>query len=133
MRRAIRDNSLGLFFGLIFLASLVGHAVAGWQAFNAEQAADGLGTLSLGRYLVSSDFAVDVTENWQSEYLQFLLFITATIWLLQRGSPESKGAEEGGSGVGQGPEGRGVRRRPFPELGRGRRPAACGPRCSRGR
>jgi uncharacterized protein DUF6766 len=29
-------------------------------------------------------------ENWQSEYLQFSLFILATIWLLQRGSPESK-------------------------------------------
>ena len=29
-------------------------------------------------------------ENWQSEYLQFLLFMLATVWLLQRGSPESK-------------------------------------------
>jgi hypothetical protein len=29
-------------------------------------------------------------ENWQSEYLQFSLFILGTIWLLQRGSPESK-------------------------------------------
>ncbi|MGW4474510.1 DUF6766 family protein [Nonomuraea sp. NPDC004354] len=26
----------------------------------------------------------------QSEYLQFLLFILATVWLVQRGSPESK-------------------------------------------
>jgi hypothetical protein len=29
-------------------------------------------------------------ENWQSEYLQFALFIFGTVWLLQRGSPESK-------------------------------------------
>ncbi len=29
-------------------------------------------------------------ENWQSEYLQFTLFILATVWLVQRGSPESK-------------------------------------------
>ena len=29
-------------------------------------------------------------ENWQSEYLQFTLFILLTVWLLQRGSPESK-------------------------------------------
>ena len=90
MRAALRHQSLGLFFGAIFLLSLVGQAFAGWHAFNAEQAADGLGTLSFGRYLVSSDFAVDVTENWQSEYLQFLLFIVVTIWLFQRGSPESK-------------------------------------------
>jgi hypothetical protein len=31
-----------------------------------------------------------VLENWQSEYLQFTLYILATVWLLQRGSPESK-------------------------------------------
>jgi len=35
-------------------------------------------------------FMVDVAENWQSEFLQFSLFIFATIWLVQRGSPESK-------------------------------------------
>ena len=96
MRRALRHHSLGLFFGALFLLSLAGHAFAGWHASNAEQAADGLGTLSFGRYLVSSDFAVDITENWQSEYLQFLLFITATVWLLQRGSPESKELDKAG-------------------------------------
>jgi hypothetical protein len=37
-----------------------------------------------------------VTENWQSEYLQFMLFILVTVWLVQRGSPESKGVEDAG-------------------------------------
>ena len=96
VRKALREHSLGLFFGLIFLLSLAGHAVAGWHAFNAEHAAEGFGTLSLGRYLASSSFVVDVTENWQSEYLQFLLYITATVWLLQRGSPESKELDKAG-------------------------------------
>ncbi|MFB0833607.1 DUF6766 family protein [Arthrobacter halodurans] len=41
---------------------------------------------------------VDVAENWQSEYLRFSLFILATIWLVQRGSPESK--KPGDEGVG---------------------------------
>jgi hypothetical protein len=41
-------------------------------------------------FVTSSDFAVDVAENWQSEYLQFLLYVFATVWLVQRGSPESK-------------------------------------------
>ena len=40
--------------------------------------------------MFSSDFVVDVAENWQSEFLQFLLFIAATVWFVQRGSPESK-------------------------------------------
>ena len=49
-----------------------------------------MATIGYGRYLTSADFAVDVAENWQSEYLQFLLYIVATVWLVQRGSPESK-------------------------------------------
>ncbi len=94
--KRLHQHSLGLFFAAIFLLSLAGQALAGWRAFNAEQMAEGLGTLSWGRYLASADFAVDVAENWQSEYLQFLLYITATIWLLQRGSPESKPLDEAG-------------------------------------
>jgi len=35
-------------------------------------------------------------ENWQSEYLQFMLFMLATIWLVERGSPESKPPGEEG-------------------------------------
>ncbi|WP_371811061.1 DUF6766 family protein [Frigoribacterium sp. CFBP 13707] len=38
---------------------------------------------------VGEGFAADVAENWQSEYLQFVLFIGATVWLVQRGSTES--------------------------------------------
>jgi hypothetical protein len=48
--------------------------------------------------VTSSDFLVDVAENWQSEFLQFFLFILATVWLIQRGSPESK--KPGDEGIG---------------------------------
>jgi hypothetical protein len=41
-------------------------------------------------YVTSSSFGVDVMENWQSEYLQFFLYVFATVWLVQRGSSESK-------------------------------------------
>ena len=45
---------------------------------------------------MSPDFAGAVLENWQSEFLQFSLFIVATVWLVQRGSNESKQAEDAG-------------------------------------
>jgi hypothetical protein len=86
----LKDNSLTVFFGTIFLAALVAQGLTGHAEFNNQQVANGLDEISLVRYLTSSDFAVDVSENWQSEYLQFLLFIFATVWLGQRGSPESK-------------------------------------------
>ncbi|MFI5627091.1 DUF6766 family protein [Nocardioides sp. NPDC051685] len=96
MRRFLKENSLSLVFGLLFLAALAGQAFAGWHQLNDELFADGLHQISLGRYLTSADFAVDVTENWQSEYLQFLLYVVLTVWLLQRGSPESKPLQDAG-------------------------------------
>ena len=89
MRTFVRNNSLSLFFLVIFLAALIGQAFAGWGQFNDSQAASGMAEIGFGRYLRSADFAVDVTENWQSEYLQFLLYILATVFFIQKGSPES--------------------------------------------
>jgi hypothetical protein len=97
VRRFLRENSLSLFFGAIFVLALVGQAFTGHAEFNNQQLADGLPQISLGRYVTSSDFATDVTENWQSEYLQFLLYILATVWFLQKGSPESKELDKAGS------------------------------------
>ena len=96
MKKAIRNNGLSLFFGLIFLLALLGQGPTGHALFNEEQLANGLEEISLGQYLASSHFAVDVSENWQSEYLQFLLYIMATIWLVQKGSPESKELDQTG-------------------------------------
>ncbi|MGY1638770.1 DUF6766 family protein [Geodermatophilus sp. SYSU D00742] len=86
----LRANALSLTFGALFLVTLVGQAVSGTADFNAQQVAGGLPTVSFLDYVTSSSFGVDVMENWQSEYLQFLLYVFATVWLIQRGSSESK-------------------------------------------
>jgi hypothetical protein len=98
VRRALRDNSLGIVFGLLFLAALAGQAAVGHADFNDEQLDHDGSPISFWRYVTSSAFVVDVTENWQSEYLQFTLFIFLTVWLVQRGSPESKKVDEAGAG-----------------------------------
>ena len=54
-------------------------------------------TIEFGRYLVSSSFGNAVMENWQSEYLQFTLYILLTVWFIQRGSPESKEPGQAGT------------------------------------
>ena len=96
MRRFLRDNSMSIVFLLLFLAALVGQAIAGHADFNNNAQSHGDPTMSLGRYVLSSEFGSAVMENWQSEYLQFTLFILLTVWLLQRGSPESKRLDEAG-------------------------------------
>ncbi|MFD8563813.1 DUF6766 family protein [Streptosporangium canum] len=97
MKRFVKENSLSLFFLVAFVLALVGQSFAGNAAANDRLLSEGGAPISWTRYVTSSDFAVDVAENWQSEYLQFLLFILATVWLVQRGSPESKKpGDEGG-------------------------------------
>lgn len=95
-RRLLRENGLGLFFAGIFVLAVVGQCVSGVALFNREQLAAGLDPVTVGQYVASSAFAVDLTENWQSEFLQFLLYIGATVWLVQRGSPESKPLDRAG-------------------------------------
>ncbi|MDF2711854.1 MAG: hypothetical protein K0R62_7506 [Nonomuraea muscovyensis] len=95
--RRVKDNALSLTFLALFVLALGGQAVAGTFQYNDEQLASGGEPVSPLAYVTSSSFAVDVAENWQSEYLQFLLFIVLTVWLVQRGSPESK--EPGQEGV----------------------------------
>jgi hypothetical protein len=96
MRAFFKHNSLSIFFLALFLAALVLQAIAGHADFNEDQLRHDNPTMSLGRYVISSEFGVAVLENWQSEYLQFTLFIVATVWLLQRGSPESKQLDKAG-------------------------------------
>ena len=92
----VRANALSLAFGSAFLLTLVGQAFSGAADHNAQQIAEGLEPVSLLEYVTSSSFGVDVMENWQSEYLQFFLYIFGTVWLIQRGSAESKRPGEEG-------------------------------------
>ena len=96
MKRFLRENGLGLAFGAMFLATLVVQAFVGHADFNADQAAHHGDPIGFWRYVTSSSFGVDVLENWQSEYLQFTLYIVGTVWLLQKGSPESKELDKAG-------------------------------------
>jgi uncharacterized protein DUF6766 len=97
MRRFARENSLSLVFLGFFVLAVAGQAIAGWNEFNDEAAAHKEAAISLGRYLTSSSFGNALLENWQSEYLQFTLYILLTVWFVQRGSPESKElGKEGG-------------------------------------
>jgi hypothetical protein len=96
MPTGLRNNGLTLVFVTIFVLALAGQAVFGVALYNQEQVSAGLDPITLGQYLTTSAFAVDVTENWQSEFLQFLLYILATVWFVQKGSPESKPLDQAG-------------------------------------
>jgi uncharacterized protein DUF6766 len=96
VRRFLRENSLSIFFGALFLASLLAQSIAGWKAYNEELLAHDEAPITYGRFLYSSEFGAAIMENWQSEFLQFFFYIAATVWLLQKGSNESKKLDEPG-------------------------------------
>jgi hypothetical protein len=90
VKRFLRENSLSLFFAAIFVVALLAQSFAGQQAYNAAQATHGASEVSWTTYVASAHYWGNVMENWESEFLQFALFIGATIWLVQKGSNESK-------------------------------------------
>jgi hypothetical protein len=94
MKRVLKENGLSLFFATIFLGSLVAQSFAGTRNLSAEQREHGGTPVSWWDYVTSADFWGAVMENWQSEFLQFTVFIVATVWLVQKGSNESKDVEK---------------------------------------
>jgi hypothetical protein len=94
--RVLRRHSLSLFFMVLLIGSVVGQSLAGWHDYNADQLAHDESTVTWAYYVTSSSFWAAVMENWQSEFLQFSLFILATVWLIQRGSNESKPPQDAG-------------------------------------
>ncbi|RGE21010.1 DUF6766 family protein [Leucobacter sp. wl10] len=94
----IKDHALSICFAAAFVIALAGQSVAGLAQYNEDQLTLGGRTSTWIDFVTSSDFVVDVAENWQSEYLQFFLFILATVWFVQRGSPESKKPGDEGTG-----------------------------------
>jgi hypothetical protein len=94
--RRLTSNGLSLAFGAIFLATLAAQAVTGHSEVNHEAWLHHGDPIGLWHYVSSAQFWADVMENWQSEYLQFSLYIFATIYLVQKGSTESKPLDQAG-------------------------------------
>jgi hypothetical protein len=84
------EHSLSLAFLLFFLFSIVMHAVAGAQVYNDEQAAHGQERVSVLQYAGTARFWFESLQNWQSEFLAIGSMVLLSIFLRQRGSPESK-------------------------------------------
>lgn len=78
----------GAFAGFLLLMSL-----AGQRNYNEDQREHGQQTVSYAGYVTSGAFVEAVFENWESEFLQMGAFVLLTVWLRQKGSPESKKVE----------------------------------------
>ena len=84
------EYSLSLAFLTLFLVSFISHAVSGAAAYNEEQRLHGAAEVTLWEFLTHARFWFQSFQNWQSEFLAIWSMVVLSIFLRQRGSPESK-------------------------------------------
>jgi hypothetical protein len=82
--------SLSICFAVLFFFSWAMHLYGSLKSHNAEQAAKHLPLDSIYSYLGQSEFWFETFQNWQSEFLSVAAIVFLTIYLRQKGSPESK-------------------------------------------
>lgn len=88
--RKVYSHSLSLAFLTLFLVSFFLHAVSGARLRNEEEMARGQPPQTTGEYLQTSRFWFESFQNWQSEFLAIGSMVVLSIFLREKGSPESK-------------------------------------------
>lgn len=84
------SNSLSICFFLLFLCSWALHLYGSWQDHNIEQVLRHQAKDNVLSYLAQPTFWFETFQNWQSEFLSVASIVFFTIYLRQKGSPESK-------------------------------------------
>jgi len=83
-------NSLFIVFLILFLISWGLHLYGSWTDHNEQNLINGEAPDSLADYLTQATFWFETFQNWQSEFLSIASIVLLTIFLRQKGSPESK-------------------------------------------
>ena len=95
------QHSLSLTFFLLFLGAMYLHALGGTEVYNIEQAHAGEPQVSVWGYMQTSRFWFESLQNWQSEFLSIVSIVVLSIFLRQKGSPESKPVDASHSETGK--------------------------------
>ena len=84
------EHSLVLALFLLFFASFGMHLLGSTEETCREQTMHGQACPSILDQLAGSKFWFESFQNWQSEFLSVAVLVVLSIFLRQRGSPESK-------------------------------------------
>ena len=75
---------------MLFVISLVLHAVGGAKEYSQQQTMHGEEAVTVVQYLGTAQFWFESLQNWQSEFFSIGVLVVLSIFLRQKGSPESK-------------------------------------------
>ena len=87
---ALYEHSLSIALFGLFLFSFAMHAIGGRMHVNEEHLLHGEPPQSLIEYVTSAQFWYESFQNWQSEFFSVFAIVVLSIFLRQRGSPQSK-------------------------------------------
>jgi hypothetical protein len=84
------ERSLSIALITLFFASFALHAAGGARTYSEQERQHGGQPVSAGQYVLTSQFWFESFQNWQSEFLSVGALIVLSIFLRERGSPQSK-------------------------------------------
>ena len=87
---SIYKHSLCYALSIIFILSFILHWYGSLKDYNEEQLLKGMPTETLGNYLSNSRLWFESFQNWQSEFLSIFAIVVLSIFLREKGSPQSK-------------------------------------------
>jgi len=94
-------HSLSIVLFLLFVVSFFLHWYGSLKYYNTEQILKGLPTTHAIPYLTKSRFWFESFQNWQSEFLSIVAIVVLSIFLRQKGSPQSKPVDAPDSQTGE--------------------------------
>ena len=97
----IYKHSLGIALFILFVLSFVLHWYGSLKDHNQEELLKGKPTETAMQYLGNSRFWFESFQNWQSEFLSVFAIVILSIFLRQKGSPQSKPVDEANSATGE--------------------------------
>jgi len=87
---SIYKHSLTISLALLFIASFILHFYGSLKDENEQRLLKHIPVESASGYLASSRFWFESFQNWQSEFLSVFAIIVLSVYLRQKGSPQSK-------------------------------------------
>ncbi|BCW52764.1 MULTISPECIES: DUF6766 family protein [unclassified Arthrobacter] len=90
----VYEHSLSILLFSLFLGSFFLHAAGGVDEYNQDQQSHGQPAITYLQYLGTSRFWFESFQNWQSEFLAVAVLVGASVYLREKGSPESKPVAE---------------------------------------
>lgn len=98
---AVYKHSLSVALLLLFLSSWLLHLHGSLKDENEQLLVKGLPPMAPGNFLLEPRFWFESFQNWQSEFLSVFVIVVFSIFLRQKGSPQSKPVDAADSDTGE--------------------------------